>query len=432
MYRSAIERLNKWKEQPGRKPLVIRGARQVGKTWLMREFGASAYSNTVYVNMDNNSTMRELFSGDVRVERVVAGLELYTGQKIDPHGTLLILDEIQEVPQALTALKYFDETAPQYHVVCAGSLLGVALHEGTSFPVGKVEFLDLHPMSFGEFMQATGQERFLRLLADGDFGMANTFRETYVDLLKQYYYVGGMPEAVSRFAEERDFREVREIQRRILSAYEQDFSKHAPNETVPRIRMLWNSIPAQLAKENKKFVYGVIREGARARDYELALLWLADCGLVHRVHRATAPRIPLKAYEDPKAFKIFLADVGLLACMAGLDPVTLLAGNATFTEFKGALTEQYVLQQLKTRDEIGVYYWTNDRGSAEIDFLVDTGKAVIPIEVKAEANLKAKSLRTFREKYCPNLAIRTSMSAYRREDDLLELPLWAIGYMPVD
>ena len=398
----------------------------------MREFGASAYRSTVYVNMDNNPTMHELFSGDMRVERIVAGLELYVGQKIIPHDTLLILDEIQEVPQALTALKYFDETAPQYHVVCAGSLLGVALHEGTSFPVGKVEFLDLHPMSFGEFMQAIGQERFLHLLADGDFEMANTFRETYVDLLKQYYYIGGMPEAVSRFAEKRDFHEVREVQHRILAAYEQDFSKHAPNETVPRIRMLWNSVPAQLAKENKKFVYGAVREGARARDYELALLWLSDCGLVHRVHRATAPRIPLKAYEDPKAFKLFLADVGLLSCMAGLDPVTLLEGNATFTEFKGALTEQYVLQQLKTRDEIGIYYWTNDRGSAEVDFLVDTGKAVIPIEVKAETNLKAKSLRTFREKYHPDLAIRASMSGYRSENGLLNLPLWAVEHMPVE
>lgn len=426
MYRSAIEQLYKWKLRNNKKPLIIRGARQVGKTWLMQEFGKAAYRNVVYVNFDNNAQMRELFSFDMRVDRIVTGLELYAGHKIDPADTLLIFDEVQEVPQALSSLKYFNETAPEYQIICAGSLLGVALHQGTSFPVGKVEFLDLYPLSFTEFMRAMGKERFVGLLEKRDFEMATTFKQDYIDLLKQYYYVGGMPEVVQSFAYRRDFNEAREIQERILAAYEQDFSKHAPVEIVPRIRMLWNSIPSQLARENKKFVYGIVREGARAKDYELSLLWLSDCGLLHKVHRATAPRIPLKAYEDLKAFKLFLLDVGLLGCMVRLEQSVLLNGNDLFQEFKGALTEQYVLQQLKTLKGIDIYYWTNDRGSAEIDFLIDSGSDVIPIEVKAETNLRAKSLKIFCEQYHPKTAIRTSMTDYKQEASLLNLPLWAV------
>lgn len=426
MYRSAIEQLHKWKLRNNKKPLIIRGARQVGKTWLMQEFGKAAYRNVVYVNFDNNAQMRELFSFDMRVDRIVTGLELYAGHKIDPADTLLIFDEVQEVPQALSSLKYFNETAPEYQIICAGSLLGVALHQGTSFPVGKVEFLDLYPLSFTEFMRAMGKERFVGLLEKRDFEMATTFKQDYIDLLKQYYYVGGMPEVVQSFAYRRDFNEAREIQERILAAYEQDFSKHAPVEIVPRIRMLWNSIPSQLARENKKFVYGIVREGARAKDYELSLLWLSDCGLLHKVHRATAPRIPLKAYEDLKAFKLFLLDVGLLGCMVRLEQSVLLNGNDLFQEFKGALTEQYVLQQLKTLKGIDIYYWTNDRGSAEIDFLIDSGSDVIPIEVKAETNLRAKSLKIFCEQYHPKTAIRTSMTDYKQEASLLNLPLWAV------
>ena len=426
MYRSAMEQLNKWKQKTNKKPLIIRGARQVGKTWLMKEFGKTAYEKTVYINFDNNPQMKELFSLDMRIDRIIMGIELYVGHKISPHNTLLIFDEVQEVPKALSSLKYFNETAPEYQIVCAGSLLGIALHQGTSFPVGKVEFMDLYPLSFTEFMRAMGKEQFVDLLDKGDFEMATMFRQDYVDLLKYYYYVGGMPEVVQSFVDNRDFNEAREIQERILAAYEQDFSKHAPNEAVPRIRMLWNSIPAQLTKENKKFIYGIIKEGARAKDYETALMWLTDCGLVHKVYRVTAPSIPLKAYEDLKAFKLFLADVGLLGCMVRLNQSVLLDRNELFKEFKGALTEQYVLQQLKTVKGVDTYYWTNDRGNAEIDFLIDTGSEVVPIEVKAETNLKAKSLKTFCEKYNPKMAIRTSMTDYKQEDWLLNLPLWAV------
>lgn len=426
MYRTAIEQLQKWKAKQRRKPLIIRGARQVGKTWLMKEFGANAYERVVYVNFDNNERMRNLFEGSLEVERLVTGLELYAGHKIDPDNTLLIFDEVQEVPKALTSLKYFNEDAPQYQIICAGSLLGVALHQGTSFPVGKVEFLDLYPLSFFEFMMAMNKGQYVELLQKGDFDMATTFKQDYIDLLKHYYYVGGMPEVVQAFADNRDFNEAREIQQRILDAYEQDFSKHAPNEVVPRIRMLWNSIPAQLAKENKKFIYGLIKEGARAKEYELAMLWLTDCGLVHKVHRVSVPNLPLKAYEDLKAFKLFLVDVGLLSCMVGLRQDVLLDGNELFKEFKGALTEQYVLQQLKTIKGLNIYYWTAERGTAEVDFVIDNGSDVIPVEVKAEVNLQAKSLKVYREKFQTKLSIRTSMADYRKEDWMLNLPLWAV------
>lgn len=430
MIRTAMAELTLWKAKKRRKPLIIRGARQVGKTWLMKEFGAAEYENVVYINFDNNERMKNLFEGSLDVGRLIIGMELYAGHKIDAENTLLIFDEVQEVPKALTALKYFDEDAPQYHIICAGSLLGVALHQGTSFPVGKVEFLDLYPLSFFEFMMAMGKGQFVELLKMGDFKMASTFKQEYMDLLKHYYYVGGMPEVVLNFSENRDFNEARDIQRRILSAYEQDFSRHAPIEAVPRIRMLWNSIPAQLSKENKKFIYGLIKEGARAREYELALLWLTDCGLVHKVHRVTAPGLPLKAYEDEKAFKLFLLDVGLLSCMTGLRQSVLLDGNELFKEFKGALTEQYVLEQLKTLKGLETYYWTSARGTAEVDFVVDTGDNIVPVEVKAEVNLQAKSLKVFREKFAPALSVRTSMADYKTEDWLLNLPLWAVETFP--
>ena len=426
MYRIAMEKLYKWKESKRRKPLIIEGARQVGKTWLMKEFGSKAYADTVYINFDSNSRMAELFAADLNIDRLVMGIEIYAGRKIIPDSTLLIFDEVQEVPRALASLKYFYEDAPQYHIVCAGSLLGIALHEGTSFPVGKVDFLSLYPLSFREFLMATAGERFAELLDQRDYQMVTAFKQTYIDALKQYYFVGGMPEAVQSFAEEKDFNEVREIQRRILAAYEQDFSKHAAIEIVPKIRMVWNSIPSQLAKENKKFIYGLVREGGRAKDYETAIMWLCDCGLVHRVSRVNAAGIPLKAYEDFRAFKLFIVDVGLLSCMAGLRQRTLLDGNDLFAEFKGALTEQYVCQQLKTVDGLRIYYYTNDRGSCEIDFVVDNGDQVIPVEVKAEVNLKAKSLKTYREKFNPKISVRTSMADYKKEDWLVNLPLYAV------
>ncbi len=429
MHRTAIMDLHKWKNKKNKKPLVIRGARQVGKTWLMKKFGETAYEKVVYISFDNNEQMKELFKSDMDTDRIITGIELYSGNKIDPRNTLLIFDEIQEVPKALTALKYFQENAPEYQIVCAGSLLGVALHQGTSFPVGKVEFMELYPLSFSEFMIALGKEQFVELLKQGNFDMATTFKQEYVELLKYYYYIGGMPEVVSDYIENRDFNEVRKIQESILMAYEQDFSKHAPNGVVPRIRMLWNSIPSQLTKENKKFIYGLIKEGARAKEYEIALLWLIDCGLVHKVQRVTTPNLPLKAYEDLKAFKLFMLDIGLLSCMVRLNQSVLLSGNKLFREFKGALTEQYVLQQFMTSNKLETYYWTNNRGGAEIDFLVDTSDKIVPVEVKAEKNLKAKSLRTYHDKFKPVISIRTAMIDYKKEDWLLNIPLWAIEFL---
>ena len=424
MYRVAIEKLLKWKQSKRRKPLIIEGARQVGKTWLMKEFGRQSYTDTVYINFDSNSRMAELFASDLDTDRLIMGLELYVGHKIDPNNSLLVFDEVQEVPRALASLKYFYENAPQYHIVCAGSLLGIALHGGTSFPVGKVEFMKLFPMSFREFLTATGKEQYVELLEQKDYQMISSFKQIYIDALKEYYYVGGMPEAVSSYSQVHDLEDVRNIQNMILAAYEQDFSKHAPVSIVPKIRMVWNSIPSQLAKENRKFIYGLLRKGARAKDYETAIMWLIDCGLIHKVSRITTPNLPLKAYEDLKAFKLYLVDIGLLGALAGLKQSALLDGNDMFVEFKGALTEQYVLQQLVTDPDIGIYYYTNDRGNCEIDFLIDDGDKVIPLEVKAELNLKAKSLKTYREKYSPEVAVRTSMADYKENDGLVDMPLY--------
>lgn len=426
MYRISIEKLYKWKVGKHRKPLIIEGARQVGKTWLMKEFGSKAYADTIYINFDSNSRMAELFAFDLNTDRLIMGIELYAGRKIDPDNTLLIFDEVQEVPRALSSLKYFYEDAPQYHIICAGSLLGIALHGGTSFPVGKVDFLSLYPLSFKEFLMAVAGERFAELLDRQDYQMVTSFKQIYIDALKQYYFVGGMPEAVQSFTEEKDFNEVRAIQKRILAAYEQDFSKHAPLGIVPKIRMVWNSVPSQLAKENKKFLYGLVREGGRAKEYEAAIMWLCDCGFIHKVSRVNAAGIPLKAYEDLKAFKLFILDVGLLGCITGLHQRTLLDGNNMFSEFKGALTAQYVCQQLKTLDDLGIYYYTNDRGSCEVDFIIDTGDQAIPMEVKAEVNLKAKSLKTYRDRFSPGISIRASMADYKRAEWLIDLPLYAV------
>lgn len=427
MKRTAFEDLVKWKTTVNRKPLIIRGARQVGKTWLMKSFGELEFVNYAYVNFESNKALQGIFSADFNIERILLALQIETGIAIDAANTLIILDEIQEAPGALTSLKYFYENAPQYHIVCAGSLLGVALSGHTSFPVGKVEFLDLYPLTFYEFLSAAGQQPLRDLLQLKDWELIKSFKAKYVELLKQYYYIGGMPEAVLSFVTNQDFKEVRAIQARILLSYEQDFSKHAPNEIVPRIRMLWNAMPAQLARENKKFLYGVIKHGARAKDYEMAMSWLIDCGLLHKVSRVAKPGIPLNAYQDFSAFKLFLVDVGLLGAMAGMDVKTLLEGNALFEEFKGALTEQFVQQQLAGIKEVEVYYWSAENATAEVDFLLQYEGQVIPVEVKAEENLKAKSLKVFVEKYRPAKAIRTSMSDFRVEEWLVNLPLYAIA-----
>jgi len=426
MKRQALTYLQGWKDNPERKPLIIRGARQVGKTWLMKEFGRQAYEQVAYVNLESNAIARGLFAVDFDIQRIISAIQIDTGVLIKPQNTLLIIDEIQESPAAITALKYFQENAPEYHVVCAGSLLGVALNRNTSFPVGKVDFLDLYPLNFHEFLDALQETPLKELLLQENWKLIQTFAPKYIALLRSYYYIGGMPEAVLAYSKRQDFMEVRAIQKRILLSYEQDFSKHAPNDIVPRIRMLWNSIPAQLAKENKKFIYGIIRQGARAKDYEVALAWLIDCGLVKQVFNVSKPAVPLKAYEDFGAFKLFMVDVGLLGAMTDLDARTLLDGNNIFQEFKGALTEQYVTQQLVTREDLSIYYWSAQNARAEIDFLVQLSGEIIPIEVKAEENLQAKSLRVYYDKFQPKIAIRTSMSNYRKESWLENIPLYAI------
>lgn len=430
MFRQAINDLIRWKDSPSRKPLIIRGARQVGKTWLMREFGKTHYANAAYINMDNNERMQALFSGNLDISRIILGLQIESGAAIQAGTTLIIFDEVQEVPLALSSLKYFYEDAPQYHIVAAGSLLGVALHPGTSFPVGKVDVLDLYPLDFLEFAAALGKPDLAELVRQRDFDLIKSFKGMYIDLLKQYYYTGGLPEAVVTLENTHDYNMVRGVHNKLLSAYEADFSKHAPNEAVPRIRMLWRSLPVQLARENRKFVYGLIRQGARAREYELALTWLIDCGLVYKIGRVTKPGIPLAAYQDLNAFKLFLFDTGLLGAMSGLDLKSLLEGNKVFEEFKGAMTEQYVAQQLIAAGGITPFYWSADPGTAEIDFVFQFEGNVVPLEVKVAENLQAKSLKSYRQKFAPEIAVRTSMSDFRQEKGLIDVPLYAIGIVP--
>ena len=426
MYRKSINNLINWKNNKQKKPLIIKGARQVGKTWLMKYFGKKFYQNTIYINFENNPQLIEIFNKDMKIDRIILALEIYSNQKIDCKNTLIIFDEIQESPKALTSLKYFYENAPEYQIVCAGSLWGVALHTGTSFPVGKVEFLDLYPLSFEEFLYACNEPALIDLIQKLDFELANGFKEYYINLLKQYYLVGGMPEVVNDFVINKDFKRVKEIQKQILLSYEQDFSKHAPHNIVPKIRMIWNNIPSQLSKENKKFIYGNIKTGARAKEFENAILWLKDCGLIYQIYRVNKPELPLKSYIDLKAFKLFVLDVGLLSYMTNLSPKIILNKNEIFNQFKGALSEQYVLQQFMQISSLDTFYWTNDRNSAEIDFLIDNGETIVPIEVKAEVNLKAKSLKNYSQRFNPKYSIRTSMTDYKQENWLINIPLWSI------
>ena len=434
MKRTALQRLLDWKNDPDRKPLLIQGARQVGKTWLMKEFGRQSFAKTAYIHFDNNSRMQELFKTDYDVKRLITAFQIEAECTIDPHDTLIILDEIQEAPHAVNSLKYFCEEAPEYTIVAAGSLLGISLHKGDSFPVGKVDFLDLYPLSFTEFLHATDHSHLAELIDSGDWTLITAFKNKLIEQLRLYYYVGGMPAAVDAFVKYNDFAKVRKIQTELLRAYDRDFSKHAPVEIVPRIRMVWNSIPSQLAKENRKFVYGAMRSGARAKDFELAIQWLLDAGLIYNVCRAAKPAIPLTAYQSD-GFKAYLLDVGLLCAMSNLNAKTLLDGNAVFQEFKGALTEQFVQQQLRAECGIAPCYWSRDTGKAEIDFLYQSEDAVIPIEVKAEENLQAKSLKTYCEHFQPPYSIRTSMSDYRISEKglgncphtMINIPLYAIS-----
>ncbi len=426
MDRFALEKLKQWKEKKNRKPLIIRGARQVGKTWLMKEFGRTCFKKMAYVNFDSNTRMRQVFEGDINIERLILAISAETGVSIDSRDTLLIFDEVQEVPKALTALKYFCEEASEYAIVAAGSLLGVAMHKGTSFPVGKVDFMDLYPLSFREFLCALGEMRFVEILDSSDTDMVTMFKSKYIDRLREYYFVGGMPEVVQSYLDSKDFNQVREIQKNLLNDYQQDFSKHAEATLVSRLNLVWNSIPMQLAKENKKYIYGQVREGARAKDFELAIQWLMDCGLIHKVQRIKKPGLPLKAYLDLDAFKIYLLDIGLLMAMVDLDARVIIDGNRIFTEFKGALTEQYVLQQLIADLGIEAYYYSTEKSSGEIDFLLQGKSSILPLEVKAEENLRAKSLKAFCEKYHPACAVRTSMSDYREQEWMTNIPLYNI------
>ncbi len=426
MERYAIKQLIDWKNKKNHKPLIIQGARQVGKTWLMQEFGKKYYEQVAYINFDVDMKSRDIFNTDYDTERLIMDIGLATKTKINPENTLIILDEIQECPRALTSLKYFQENTPQYDIIVAGSLLGVACHEGTGFPVGKVSFMNLFPLSFEEFLLAMGEERFVELLRKKDFKTIKLFNNKYEKLLKQYCYVGGMPEVVNDFIENKDFESVRNLQREILTAYEEDFTKHIPANTVAKIRLLWKSIPAQLSKENKKFIYGAAKEGARARDFEAALSWLINSGLIYRVNKITKPDLPITAYEDFNSFKLFVLDVGLLGAMTNLQAETIIDGNRIFEEFKGAIAEQYVLQQFKTIKDLPVFYWSNETSRAEIDFVIQIKSDVVPVEVKAERNLQAKSLKVYMEKFKPNYAIRTSMADYKTTDNLIDLPLYLL------
>lgn len=426
MQRYALKHLINWKNKKNHKPLVIQGARQVGKTWLMQEFGKKYYEQVAYINFDVDVKSREIFDVDYDTERLIMDIGLATKTKINAENTLIIFDEIQECPRALTSLKYFRENAPQYDIIVAGSLLGVACHEGTGFPVGKVSFMNLFPLSFEEFLLAMGEERFVELLNKKDFKTIKLFNNKYENLLKQYCYVGGMPEIVQDFVENKDFESVRNLQKEILSAYEEDFTKHIPANTVTKIRLLWKSIPAQLSKENKKFIYGAAKEGSRARDFEVALSWLINSGLVYKVNKITKPDLPITAYEDFNSFKLFVLDVGLLGAMTDLQADTIIDGNRIFEEFKGAIAEQYVLQQFKTIKDLPVFYWSNETSRAEIDFVIQIKSDVVPVEVKAERNLQAKSLKVYMEKFKPNYAIRTSMADYKKTDNLIDLPLYTI------
>ena len=426
MYRKIIYDLKRWKYSPHRKPLILQGARQTGKTWIMKEFGKTEYKNTAYLFCQENPALESLFNAPFNKERLLTGFQILCGFKIEPENTLIIFDEIQEIPTALTALKFLYEQAPDYHIICAGSLLGIAFHKDISFPVGKVNFLNLYPLSFSEFLTALGKEQQADLInnTEQDFELLKVFSEEFKELLKYYFFIGGMPEVVSTWIETKDFNEVRRVQNELLMTYENDISKHTASEMANRIKQVWASVPSQLAKENKKFLYSVVKESARAREYENAINWLKNAGLLVTIHRINKPGIPLKAYEDLEAFKIFILDIGLLCSMTDLSAKVLLEGNRLFTEFKGSLTEQFVCQQLISELEITPYYWSAKDGTAEVDFIFQADALVIPIEVKAEINLRAKSFKLYRDTYNPEIAFRFSLTDFVDHGSLKDVPLY--------
>ena len=430
MQRDLMNYLMAWKDGPNRKPLLLRGSRQTGKTWLMDEFGRRCFDSTVKVDFMYDESARRIFEQDLDPIRIIRQIELRCGEVIDPANTLLVFDEIQEAPRGLTALKYFCEKAPQYHVVAAGSYMGIAMRrEGESFPVGKVDELTLRPMGFCEFVRAIDGDPLANALQAADMPMLGDVADRLERRLKDYMVVGGMPEIVDSFRRRSDYREARRLQALILDAYDSDFGKHAPARILERMRLVWKSLPRQLSHENRRFVYGAARPGGRARDFEESIQWLVDYGAVAKVPRVSALRVPLLAYEDLSAFKLFCIDVGLLGALSGLDPAVVLDGPRLFTEFKGALTEQYVEQELRLRN-LSPAYWSSDTGTAETDFAVQLGGTVLPIEVKAGENLQAKSLKVACDKFGLDRALRTSLSPYRDEGRLVNVPLWAVAQAP--
>lgn len=428
MKREIYAKLLEWKSRKGHKPLVLDGARQVGKTYILKEFGVREYKNVSYVNLDKDAVAKSVFDPDHDIKRIIRTLSAYTGVDIVPGDTLIIIDEIQESSAALGCLKYFKEEFPQYDVAVAGSLLGISIHEDQSFPVGMVEFVRMFPMSLLEFLNATGNEKLTELLLNHDWESVNILSQQYTELLRQYYYVGGMPEAVAGYIAGKGLKTVRQIQKDILAGYRRDFSKHAPNKDVPRIEMVWDSLPSHLAKENKKFIYGALRKGGRAKEFEMAISWLRDAGLIYKVHRVSKIEYPLSFYEDFDVFKVFPLDVGLLGAMTDVPASQMLVGNNVFKEFKGAFTECYVNEQL-ARVQIPVFYYSSNESEVEIDFAVQTESRVIPIEVKAEENVKSKSLKTYIDKYPELKGLRISMLNYVDQGWMENLPLYAVeGY----
>ena len=429
MDRFLMKKLVSWKENKRRKPLILNGARQVGKTWLLKEFGAHFFKKVAYVSLDNDAIARSFFYQDFDIARIISNLSLHTGVEIDHKDTLIIIDEVQAAPKAITSLKYFCENAPEYAVAVADSLLGISANEGSGYPVGKVDTLDLYPLSFREFLKATGNDALCELIDSNDTLVMNSFLPKAITMLRQYYVVGGMPEVVKSFIDGSTLADVRDVQASILEGYRRDFVKHAPQRIFPRMLEAWDSIPAHLAQENKKFLFGHIRKGARAKDYDESLVWLSEAGLINKVPRVSKPNLPLLAYNDNKAFKVFLLDVGLLGAIFGLDIASVIDGNKVFTEFKGALTEQYVCQQLVSDCGLIPCYWSAENSSGEIDFLVQDGGSIFAFEVKAEENLRSKSLRAFKEKYPDVKALRFSLSGYREQDWMRNVPLPAVSNM---
>lgn len=429
MYRSLMKDLTSWKTRPNRKPLILQGARQVGKTWLALELGRTEFSQVAHVVFLDNEPMKAVFEGSLNPTRLLAAIAAETSTRAGDSDVLIVLDEVQECPRALTVLKLFCEQRPDVPIIAAGSLLGVALHNGVSFPVGKVEHLDVYPMTFYEYLRAT-DATLADLLDASDLTLIDAFSERFTDALRSYYYVGGMPEAVAAYAETGDYTEARRTQNRLLYDYEHDFSKHATPILAERIREVWKSAPSQLARENKKFVYTAVRPGARARNFEEAISWLVDAGLLARVNRVSKPGLPLDGYRDLNAFKLYFLDVGLLGAASGLDLKTIVNGSVLFEEFKGALTEQFVCQQLVATGELVPRYWSAENSTGEVDFLYDYGGRVVPVEVKAETNLKGKSLSSFAKKYGIDRSLRLSLAGFRDQGWVVNVPLYATNLLP--